>query len=169
MSDSRTHLAAMRPVAFAALMGVACFAGQLTQAHAETRLAQAVQAKPATADGSSDKGETVEQRISHLHASLKITPAEEPAWTAVAQAMRDNSVTMEKLIAKRTPASPAMTAVDDLKTYQAFTQAHVDNLKTLIPAFQTLYDSMPDAQKKEADQVFAKFGRHRSAAHGQQG
>jgi periplasmic protein CpxP/Spy len=52
-----------------------------------------------------------------------------------------------------------MTAVDDLKTYQEFTQAHLDGIKNLISAFETLYNSMPDQQKKNADEVFAKFNR----------
>ena len=60
----------------------------------------------------------------------------------------------------------AMTAVDDLKTYGKFAQAHVDGLKSLTASFETLYNSMPDAQKKVADEVFQN--RHRpegGAAH----
>jgi periplasmic protein CpxP/Spy len=52
-----------------------------------------------------------------------------------------------------------MSAVEDLKTYQKFAQAHVDGLKNLISAFGTLYDAMPDAQKKIADKVFLMSGR----------
>ena len=52
-----------------------------------------------------------------------------------------------------------MTAVQDLQTYQQFAQAHVDGLKNLTAAFSTLYDAMPDAQKKVADQVFLTSGR----------
>ena len=59
----------------------------------------------------------------------------------------------------RTKAPQSMTAVEDLKTYQKFAQAHVDGLKNLISAFSTLYDAMPDAQKKIADQVFLTSGR----------
>ena len=41
-----------------------------------------------------------------------------------------------------------MTAVDDLKSYQKYAQAHVDGLKNLIASFATLYDALPDDQKK---------------------
>ena len=52
-----------------------------------------------------------------------------------------------------------MTAVDDLKMYQKFAQAHIDGLKNLIVSFEKLYAAMPDAQKKIADQVFTTSGR----------
>jgi hypothetical protein len=52
-----------------------------------------------------------------------------------------------------------MSAVDDLNTYEKFAQAHVDGLKNLISSFKTLYTAMPDAQKKNADQVFKTSGR----------
>jgi hypothetical protein len=74
--------------------------------------------------------------------------------------MRDNAANMEKLVAeKRQQAPQSMTAVDDLNTYQEFAQAHVDGLKNLTSAFSSLYGSMSDQQKKNADQVFANFRR----------
>ena len=56
------------------------------------------------------------------------------------------------------------TAIDDLKRYQKFSEAHVTGLKNLIASFGTLYSAMPDAQKKNADMVFETSGRH-GAAH----
>jgi hypothetical protein len=74
---------------------------------------------------------------------------------------------MDKLVAeKRTSPPQNMNAVEDLKTYQAFAQAHVDGLKNLTSAFSTLYDGMPDAQKKIADQVFLTSGHGTAATHG---
>jgi hypothetical protein len=73
--------------------------------------------------------------------------------------MRENAAAMDKLIAsKRTTAPQNMSAVEDLRTYQAFAQTHVDGLKNLTAAFSTLYDGMTDAQKKTADQVFQTSG-----------
>ena len=59
-----------------------------------------------------------------------------------------------------------MTAVDDLKTYQDFTEARLDGLKNLNSAFKSLYDSMPADQKKNADQVFESFGPSKPATQG---
>lgn len=112
------------------------------------------------------KAETVEQRITTLHDKLQITAAEEANWTPVAQAMRDNSEAMQKLVAEKKAQSPAaMTALDDMMNYQAFAQARVDGLKKLNMAFKTLYDAMPDAQKKVADETFRTYGRD-NAKHG---
>jgi hypothetical protein len=112
------------------------------------------------------KADTVEQRITGLHDKLQITAAEEANWTAVAQTMRDNSAAMQKLVAEKKAQSPAtMTALEDMMNYQTFAQAHVDGLKKLNMAFKTLYDAMPDAQKKVADETFRTFGRD-NAKHG---
>jgi len=106
--------------------------------------------------------ETVEQRIARLHTALKITPSEEANWTAVARVMRDNETRMQGMIsAKKAEPAHSVGAIEDLKTYERFTQAHVDGLKMLISSFETLYASMPDGQKRLADQVFQQFG-HRS-------
>jgi hypothetical protein len=122
---------------------------------------------PAATAATEAKPETVEQRIVSLHTALNITAAEEPKWNTVAQAMRDNAAAMQKLVAdKMADASKGVTAVDDLKTYEKFAQAHVDGLKNLTSSFETLYKSMPDAQKKVADQVFAESRRQGSGSHG---
>jgi protein CpxP len=122
---------------------------------------------PAAAAATGMKAETLEQRITMLHTALKITPDQEAKWTPVATAMRDNSAAMEKLVASKKSMTPAnMTAVDDLMTYQEFAQAHVDGLKNLNVAFKSLYDSMPADQKKNADQVFQKFGTPGTPTHG---
>ena len=148
----------LRSVAIAALMGATFLASPLTATRA---LAQAaVTTTPATATAAETKGETVEQRITNLHAALKITPAEETQWNNVAQAMRENAAAMDKLVAaNRTTPPQNMTAVQDLQTYQQVAQAHVDGLKNLTAAFSKLYDAMPDDQKKVADEVFLTSGR----------
>jgi periplasmic protein CpxP/Spy len=151
-----------RSVAMAALMGATMLATPLAAARAGTvdnavfQLAQAaVPQTQAGAAATDSKGETVEQRISTLHASLKITPDEDTKWNAVAQSMRENAAAMDKLVAEgRTSPPQNMSAVDDLKMYQKFAQAHVDGLKNLTSSFSTLYSAMPDAQKKVADTVF---------------
>jgi periplasmic protein CpxP/Spy len=146
-------LSLTRSVAFAALMTGPLVAAPFATAHAQTQTVPAA-VNPA------DQNETVEQRIAQLHAQLKITPDQESKWNPVAQAMRDNAANMDKLVAEKHQKGPQnMTAVDDLQTYQQFAQAHVDGLKNLTSAFKSLYNSMPDDQKKNADQVFANFHR----------
>jgi len=167
-----------RSVAIAALIGVTMLASPLTtaRAHAATdtavQLAQAAAPQTPAAKGATksratkSKGETVEQRITKLHKALKITPDEEPNWNSVAQAMRENAANTDKLVAARRATTPqSMTALDDLRMYQEFTQAHADGLKNLIASFETLYNSMPDAQKKIADEVFRASRRRGAPSH----
>ena len=119
-------------------------------------MAQATPQSQAGAGATATKGETVEERIASLHTALKITTDEDAKWNAVAQSMRENASNMDKLVAdSRTTAPASMSAVDDLRMYQKFSQAHVDGLKNLISSFSTLYSAMSDDQKKIADKVFS--------------
>jgi hypothetical protein len=150
-----------------ALMGATLLATPLIGARAANSDAAASQSSEAPAGAARSRAETVDQRIAALHRSLKITPDEEADWKDVAGAMRDSAATLEKLAADKA-AEPRQdrTAVDDLKTYEQFAHAHVDGLANLTSAFETLYASMPDAQKKIADQVFGKFGHKNATARG---
>jgi protein CpxP len=148
-----------RSIAMTALLGASFLATPLTVAYAADATAAAQQGGAETANA---PAETVEQRITNLHTELQITPAEEAKWNNVAQAMRENAAAMEKLGAAKTQQAPSsMTAIDDLKGYEKYAQAHVDGLKNLISSFETLYATFPDTQKKTADHVFQTFGLRR--------
>jgi protein CpxP len=153
-----------RSFAIASLTGAALIAGSLAPATAQTPDSQK---PPAAAAATSSKPETVEQRIATLKTALKITPDLEPQWTKVAQAMRDNASQMEKLVATKRAIPPEKTtAVDDLKTYQEFTEVRLDGLKHLNSAFKSLYDAMTPEQKKNADMVFEKYTPSKPASQG---
>jgi periplasmic protein CpxP/Spy len=103
--------------------------------------------------------ERVEARITNMHSKLKITQAQEDQWAKVAQVLRDNEKIIEPLTKARKENSKTMTAVDDLKSYGEITDAHADGIKKFTPVFATLYDSMSDAQKKDADALFRHGGK----------
>jgi hypothetical protein len=156
----------------AALMGATMLASPMNVARAATAdTAVATPQSPAAAGATGiapadTKSETVEQRITSLHAALKITPAEEKKWDSVAEAMRENATAMDKRVADAHGTAPQeMTAVDDLKQYQKFAQAHVDGLKNLISSFSGLYSMMPPDQKKVADEVFQSSRRQSTASN----
>lgn len=109
-----------------------------------------------------ERAETVEQRIRTMRASLHITAEQETDWHNVAQVMRDNEAHLQDMITAREAEAPHhVTAPEDLRTYERFTQAHVDGLKALRASFETLYSAMPADQKLIADDVFDKFGNGR--------
>ena len=178
-----THLFAPlgRSLAIASLAGAALIAGSLGPAMAQQKAPDSSpkppaaatapddtsKKPPAAAAATSSKPETVEQRIQTLKTALQIKPDQESKWDAVAKAMRDNASKMEKLVADKRKLSPdKTTAIDDLKTYQDFAEAHADGIKHLMSPFKSLYDAMTPDQKKNADQVFEKYGPARSANQG---
>ena len=103
----------------------------------------------------------VEDRIKALHEKLKITADQEEAWGKVADAMRDNEKSIKALIDERHQNAGTASAIDDLKSYQQIAKAHAEGLENVIDAFQPLYDSLSEDQKKNADSVFGTFEGHR--------
>ena len=126
--------------------------------------APTVQAPAKAPAPKASRADRVEARIADLHTKLGITPDQEELWKGVAQVMRDNATTMEALIKARRDKGGSMTALDDLKTYGAIAEAHADGLKKFLPVFETLYNSMSDDQKKNADTIFRRQGHSRPTA-----
>lgn len=154
-----------RSIAMSALLGATVMAGPLSAMAADSTPPAVTQTAPAAAAQHALR-ETIEQRIASLHDSLGITAGEEADWNGVTKVMRENAVVIEKLVAEKASKDPAaMTAVDDLVTYERFARAHVEGLEGLTASFTTLYKAMPDAQKKVADGVFQNFGREKPAVH----
>lgn len=138
---------AVRTVAVAALFAILTFAS-----------AQAVAAKPSAED-------RVEVRISELRAQINITPAQEDQWGKVVQVMRDNAKTQDALVKLRLEKAKTMTAVEDMKSYGEIAAAHAEGAQKLIPVFEALYNSLSDAQKKDADEAFRHGHRHHHGQH----
>jgi hypothetical protein len=151
----------IRIVAIATFAGGLAFAGPLSAAPGDT----AVEPPQNATDHSPQAAALrVEDRIKILHDKLSVTSAEEPKWNEVAKAMRDNDANINQLILQRHQSPASATAVDDLQSYEKIAQAHTDGLQKLIPAFQALYNDMPDEQRKNADVVFSSFEGHHADA-----
>jgi hypothetical protein len=158
---------AIRSLAFTALMGATMLAMPLSARAADNTAPSAQAAATPAPSAAAMKAETVEERIATLHEDLKITPAEEADWDKVAKVMRDNDAAMQKLVAEKTAKDrDSMTAVEDLQTYEKFARAHVEGLKSLTSSFDTLYKSMPETQRKVADEVFRSAGHAAASSHG---
>ena len=98
--------------------------------------------------------ERVESHIKQLHAQLHITPAEQSQWDQFAQVMRDNAGDMDRAFMQRAQEYPTMNAVQNMQSYEKIAEAHAQHLQKLVPAFDNLYNAMPEQQKKLTDQVF---------------
>jgi len=108
------------------------------------------------APGAQKNTPAIEARIKAFHSKLKITEAQEEQWNKLADVMRENAATMEALIKERKNQGKNLNAVEDLKSYSRIADAHAAGLHKFIPVFETLYDSMSDEQKKNADKIFTK-------------
>ncbi len=172
-----THATAHSATAAAILLGVMVFAGPLFAASGD--LSQAAAAKsPATreivAQAASPEAmaspasepaadASVEARIKHLHKKLHITKAQQPQWDNLAQVMRDNAQAMRDLQKQRAANAQSMNAVEVVKSYESVIEAHEEGMKKFIPAFEALYNSLSDAQKKIVDSMFRSRARASAA------
>ncbi len=93
-------------------------------------------------------------RIKYLHERLHITPAQEPLWANLAQVMRENAKSVAPLLKERFQTAKSGNAINSLSTYEKLGEAQLDGLKKFTAAFQALYVSLTDYQKKIADSVF---------------
>jgi hypothetical protein len=114
--------------------------------------------------------ERVENRIKELHVQLRITPAEEPQWNQFAEMMRDNAREMDQTLMQRGQQFQTMNAVQNLQSYGQLAEAHAQRVQKLLPAFENLYNAMPEQQKQLADQVFrGNAEKHIGAAQNRRG
>jgi len=120
---------------------------------------------PTTAEQAAQKPiDRTEDRLREMHAKLKITAEQDPQWENFVKAERDSAKDMSDLIAKRESSVKTMNAIDDFKNYAAITEAHEEGLKKIIPAFEKLYGSLSDEQKKIADDMFKGVGEGKRAS-----
>lgn len=110
----------------------------------------------------------VEKRINDLHRQLHITSTESSQWDQFVQVMRDNAKEIDQAYADRSQKIGNMSAVDSMQSYAQIEQLRAQQMQKLVPAFQTLYASLSDQQKQQADALFrnqaAKAQAHRQAA-----
>jgi periplasmic protein CpxP/Spy len=127
------------------------------QGEAATPKQPAPKAKPRQGKSES-RSERVEQHIKQLHTQLKITPEQQSQWDQFAEVMRDNAKDMDQLIDQRGTGFEQMNAVDNLQSYAKLAMQHAVDTQRLATAFQSLYETMSEEQKKNADSVFRSRG-----------
>ena len=148
-----------RSIAAATLLGAVLLATPLFAAPGDKTASSHEEMASATTPESPALG-SVETRIKDLHQKLKITDAQKTQWDDLAQVMRTNAQKMADLEKQRAADAKTMTAVDVVKSYSEVIDAHEDGMKKFIPAFEDLYNSMSDSQKKIADALFRSRARN---------
>ena len=150
----------VRATTAATLLGAVLLASPLFAASSDKTIGQAPSEETMAAPApDSSSNASVETRIKDLHRRLKITDAQQKQWDALTQVMRDNAQKMVDLEKRRAADAKSMTAVDVVKSYSEVIDAHEDGMKKFIPAFEDLYNSLSDSQKKIADSMFRSRAR----------
>jgi protein CpxP len=99
------------------------------------------------------RDQDIQRQIDDLKKQMQITPNQEQQFNAFAEVMRSNAKAMDSTMQQQ-GQNPPKNAVDGLKAVERLAETQLDGLKRLVPAFQSLYDSLSDQQKKTADSIF---------------
>lgn len=104
-----------------------------------------------------------EAQIKQLQDELKITGAQEDLWISLTRVMRENAKDMDALTKDVSESAKTMNAVEHMKLHSRITEAHLEQLKKLIPPFEAFYAAMSDEQKQITDTIFrsGKRGKHK--------
>jgi hypothetical protein len=125
----------------------------------------AASGKKYSAHARTSAAEYTESQIKQLQGALTITEAQKPLWDNLTQVMRENAKEMDVLTKDRAEKAKTMNSVEHMKLHSQITEAHLAQLKKLIPPFEAFYNSQSDEQKKITDTLFrtGKYGKkHKS-------
>jgi ribosome-binding ATPase YchF (GTP1/OBG family) len=120
---------------------------------------------PAAAQAAGSRQDRVEQRIADMHATLRITKAEEPQFDAFSQVMLDNAQGMDGLLTANSAKAATQTAPEMMQSYAQVARQHADDVQKLSAAFESLYAALTPDQKKSADDMFRSAMLQREQAH----
>jgi hypothetical protein len=167
---AQTAPAASPPAANAPAAAAPPSSSATTTAPAKATRAHHATTSHAQTAASHTQGETMQQmtdqRITDLHKRLRITPAQQSQWDQFAQAMRDNAKDLDQAYQQRAATFDRMNAVENMQSYAQIEQTRSQDLQKLVPQFQTLYSSLSEEQKQQADQLFRNQAAHATARHG---
>jgi hypothetical protein len=152
-----------KKISLPALGLIAALGGSMSLAALPAANAAAPADAPATQTARHHRlpSEHVDARISYLKTALKVTDAQEAQWDKVATAMRENAKAMDNVVKQaRTGRKGNETALARLQAQTQFATTRAQNAERFLAAFQPLYNSLSDTQKKAADEVMAPH-RHR--------
>jgi hypothetical protein len=105
--------------------------------------------------------EHTEAQIKQLQGTLNITDDQKELWNKLTSVMRENAKEMDVLTKDMAENTKTMNALEHMKLHSQITEAHLAQLKKLIPPFEAFYNSMSDQQKNITDIVFrtGKYGK----------
>lgn len=109
-----------------------------------------------------DMGARMQQHLDRFKAELKLTPEQEPAWQAFAQAVTAQMHEMKSTW--ESARGRAMTAPERMQQRLHFAEQRVQGLREISHAFDNLYNALTPEQKAIADRHAAMMGPHAPTA-----
>jgi LTXXQ motif family protein len=160
-----TRKSALTALALVTALGAGSFAAlqpELAAAQTAAPAAPAAQAPQRPARQHLDFARRLDGRIAYLKATLQITPAQEPQWEKVVQAMRQDAQERQKAFEEmRAHRNDPKTAVSRLEMSGRLATVRAQQTERFLAAFRPLYSSLSDDQKHAADEVLSRhFGHH---------
>lgn len=95
----------------------------------------------------------LEKRIAALRDQLAITGAQRKPWRDFAAVMRTNEAQLYSAVARRAGRIRTGNALENLRLYGLVAAVHAANVQRLLGAFQPLYDTLSERQRKIADTI----------------
>jgi hypothetical protein len=111
--------------------------------------------------------ERIEARLAYAKTALKITPAQEAPWNALAAVLRRHATAMDQQITQRRSANrdQPVSAIERLTRRQAMMSEAALRMNEVLEAAKPLYATLSDDQKKEADALLDRGGHSRGGHH----
>lgn len=109
--------------------------------------------------------ERIEARLAYLKTALKITPAQEPQWNALANVLRQQARERDTEIQQRRNQRQAQsqqppTAIERLQRRQHMLATAADRMNAIVTTAGPLYATLSSDQKKIADDMLDHGARH---------
>ncbi len=112
-------------------------------------------------------GERIDARLAYLKTALKITPAQEKQWAALAAVLRRQAQDMDAKMQQRRDARQTSeqtqtqpSAIERLEQRQQFLADAAKRTGAVVAAAKPLYASFNPEQKQTADELLAHSGHH---------
>lgn len=99
------------------------------------------------------------ERLEHLKAALKLTPAQQSAWEAFAKASTEHPP-FPAHWAKGKPTEQATPAPERLDRHIKFAEERLNHMKTVDAAVHKLYDTLSPQQRKTMNDFFNHHRHH---------
>ncbi len=100
-----------------------------------------------------DPGARIEGRLAFLHAELGITPDQEQAWSAFADAARASAASMSEMHKRMTELDSPPTLPERMALMQEVMASRLDSMRKMHDAIDPLYEELSPEQKKTADSI----------------